>query len=205
MIITKIESQKNKDRVNVYIDGKFAFGLMKEIQYKYNLTKGMEIDQEYITGVLLEEEQSKCTNFALNFLGYRQRSEKEIVDRLRKKDFDEDMIKKTLVYLREHRLINDLEFAKSFMRDKININKHGPRKIQYELYKKGISQAIIDQVLDEDDEDDEYSRALELAQKKFPSYKNDDRNAQYRKLGGFLQRRGYSSHCVYKILDKLIK
>lgn len=203
MIITKIESQKNQDRVNIYIDGEFAFGIMREIQYKYKLAKDMEIDNKYIEEVLMEEEQSKCTHFALQFLGYRQRSEKEIADRLEKKGFEEYMIENTLLYLRDHNLIDDLAFAKSFMRDKININKHGPRKIQYDLYKKGISQEIIEKVLEQDE--DEYSRAFELAEKKLFSYRNDDKPSQYRKLGGFLQRRGYSSNCVYKILDELIK
>lgn len=203
MIITKIESQKNQNRVNIYIDNEFAFGIMKEIQYKYKLSKDMKIDEDYIKDVLMEEEQSKCTNFALQFLGYRQRSEKEIMDRLCKKGFEKYMIENTLLYLKDHNLINDLEFAKSFMQDKININKHGPKKIQYELYKKGVSQEIIEKVLDKDE--DEFSRAFKLAEKKLSSYKNDNKSAKYRKLGGFLQRRGYSSHCVYKILDELIK
>ena len=70
-------------------------------------------------------------------------------------------------------------------------------------YIKGVSGEIIDAILNEDDT--EYTRALELAKKKLSSYKNDNRDAKYRKLGGFLQRRGYSSDCVYKILNELIK
>lgn len=203
MIITKIESQKNDERVNIYLDDKFAFGLMKEIQYKYSLFEGMEIDQEFVDKVLLEEEQSKSTNYALRFLGYRQRSEKEIIDKLKEKGFEEKLINGTLDYLKDYNLIDDLEFAKSFMKDKINLNKHGPQRIKYELYRKGISQEIIDEVLDEDN--GEYARALELAEKKLPSYKDDDRNAIYRKLSGFLQRRGYSYDCISKVLRELLK
>ena len=95
-----------------------------------------------------------------------------------------------------------MEFAKSFMKDKINLNKHGPPRIKYELYRKGVSQEIIEKVLEEDK--NEYTRALELAKKKMSSYKNDDRNAIYRKLGGFLQRRGYSYDCISKILKELV-
>lgn len=203
MIITKIESQKNKERVNIYLDGEFAFGLLKEIQYKYKLSEDMEIDKEYIEKVLMEEEQAKANDCALRFLNYRQRSKKEIQDKLTKEGFDNEFIKNTIIYLKDHELIDDLEFARSFARDKINLNKHGPQKIKYELYRKGISDEIIDEVLDEDDT--EYTRALELAKKKLPSYKNDDKNAKYRKLGGFLQRRGYSSGCVYKVLKELVK
>ena len=203
MIITKIEPQRNEERVNIYLDGEFAFGLMKEIQYKYGLTEDMNIDREYIDKVLMAEEQSKANNYALKFLAYRQRSKKEIIDKLAEKGFEDKFIENTLVYLKSYDLVDDLEFAKSFAKDKINLNKQGPQKIKYELYKKGISKEIIEKVLDEDD--NEYNRALELAKKKLPSYKNDDRNAIYRKLGGFLQRRGYSYECVSKVLKELIK
>ena len=203
MIITKIEPQKNEERVNIYLDGEFAFGLMKEIQYKYGLTEDMNIDKEYIDKVLMAEEQSKANNYALKFLAYRQRSKKEIIDKLAEKGFEDKFIENTLVYLKSYDLVDDLEFAKSFAKDKINLNKQGPQRIKYELYKKGISKEIIEKVLDEDD--NEYNRALELAKKKLPSYKNDDRNAIYRKLGGFLQRRGYSYECVSKVLKELIK
>lgn len=202
MIITKIEPQKRKDRVNIYIDGEFAFGIMEEIQYKYNLSEGMKIDKKYIDEVLMEEEQSKANDQALRFLSYRQRSEKEIIDKLKEKGFQEKIIENTLIYLREYKLVDDLEFAKAFMNDKIYLNKFGPERIKHELFKKGISQEIIQEVLDEDE--DEYHRGLELAKKKLPSYRKDDRNGKYRKLGGFLQRKGYSYDCIYKILRELI-
>lgn len=204
MKITKIEKQRNPKRVNIYIDGEFSFGLMAEIRYKYDLSEGMEINREYIDKVLLEEEGTKAKNQALRYLGYRQRSEKEIIDKLKKSEFSEDIIENTLLYLKEYNLIDDLEFANSFAKDKINLNNFGPERIKYELYRKGISNDIIQKVL-EKNKDTEYNRALELGKKKLPSYKNDDRNGKYRKLGGFLQRKGYSYECVSKVLRELVK
>ncbi len=204
MKITKIEQQKNnKERVNIYIDDKFAFGLMIEIKYKYDLQENMEINEEYIQKVLREEELSKAKDQALKFLTYRQRSEKEIIDKLKKKGFEESIIDNTLNYLKKYKLVDDMEFAKAFMKDKINLNKFGPIRIKHELYKKGIDNNIIEKILEEDD--DEYNRALNLAKKKLPSYKNDDKNAIYRKLGGFLQRKGYSYDCIFKVLKELVQ
>ena len=201
MVITKIETQKRNDRVNIYIDGEFAFGIMAEIQYKYDLSEGMKIDQEYIDKVLMAEEQSKANDQALRFLTYRQRSKKEIINKLKEKGFSENIIENTLAYLKEYNLIDDLEFARSFVNDKINLNKFGPERIKYELYRKGISPEIIEEVLAEDEE---YDRGLVLARKKLSSYKNDNRDAKYRKLGGFLQRKGYSYECISKILRELL-
>lgn len=203
MKITKIEGQKNIERVNIYIDREFAFGLTKEIQLKYGLYEGMEIDKRFIEEVLLEEEKLKAKNKALKFLSYRQRSEKEVVDKLKKEGFSQEIIDKTVEFLKGYNLIDDLNFAKNFVMDKSNINKYGPERIKYELYMKGIPESIINKSLK--DYDDEYSVALELARKKINSYKNDNKSAIYRKLGGFLQRRGFSYECILKVLRELVK
>ncbi len=68
--------KNNKERINIYINGEFAFGLMMEIKYKYDLKEGMELDEDYIQKVLKEEELSKAKDQALKFLTYRQRSKK---------------------------------------------------------------------------------------------------------------------------------
>lgn len=203
MKITKIEGQKNIERVNIYIDREFAFGLTKEIQLKYGLYEGMEIDKKFIEEVLLEEEKLKAKNKALKFLSYRQRSEKEVVDKLKKEGFSQEIIDKTVEFLKGYNLIDDLNFAKNFVMDKSNINKYGPERIKYELYMKGIPESIINKSLEY--YDDEYSVALELARKKINSYKNDNKSAIYRKLGGFLQRRGFSYECILKVLRELVK
>ena len=74
MIITKIEPQRNNKRVNIYIDGEFAFGILKEIQYKYKLWENTEIDRNYIEDILIAEQQAKANDYALRFISYRQRS-----------------------------------------------------------------------------------------------------------------------------------
>ncbi|HHV45848.1 MAG TPA: hypothetical protein GXX53_02900 [Tissierellia bacterium] len=203
MRITRIEPQNNSERVNVYIDGEFAFGLMREILYKYGLSEDMEVDREFIDEVLLEEEWLKAKDKALKFLSYRQRSQKEIEDKLKKEGFSDEIIEKTVDFLKSYNLIDDIAFAKNFMMDKSNINKYGPERIRYELYMRGISKDIIDEVLE--GYGDEYSIALDLAKKKIKSYKGNDRNAIYRKLGTFLQSKGFSYECISKVLRELVK
>lgn len=203
MIITKIEPQKNPDRVNIYLDGNFAFGLSKEIQIKYSLNKDMEIDQKFVENVLLQEEKLKAKNKALKFLSNRIRSTKEMVNKLKKEGFEDLVIENTLDYLKYYSLIDDYQFAKSFMRDKMKLNKYGPDRIKFELYKKGIPKEIIDEVLSE--YEDEYSIAYDLAIKKMKSYKTNDKKALYGKLGSFLGRKGFSYDCISKVLRDVLK
>lgn len=66
---------------------------------------------------------------------------------------------------------------------------------------------IIEKVLEEIvDNDEEYERALELAERKVNgSYKNDESDARYRKLSSFLMRRGYSFDIIKKVMEKALK
>lgn len=203
MKITDIEPQRREGRVNIYIDNKFAFGLSLELKYSHALEIDKEIDESFIEDVLKEEEAKKAINAALNFLSYRQRSERELRNKLNEKGYEENYIERALSYCKEQNYIDDESFARSFVKDKINLNQLGSHRLERELKLKGISDAIIESVLVEDKEE-EYERAFIIAKKKYSTYKDDDRNKVYRKLGGFLQRKGYSFEIVNKILKELL-
>lgn len=200
MKITKIERQRRKNRVNIYVDDDFALGIDEEVMIKYNLKVGMEVDNSFIEDILLAEEENNALNDALNFLSYRQRSEKEVYDSLKRKGYAEENIEKVILSCKDKSYINDKNFAEAFMRDKVNLNKFGPERIKHELRLKGVSRNIINEVIDFD-RSDQYELAKEIADKKIYSYRNDDKKAIYRKMSGFLQRRGFS----YDIISKVVK
>lgn len=203
MKITDIVAQKNKDRVNIYIDGSFAFGLSQEIRFKYDLFVGKEVDQTYIDDVLRAEEKNKVLNNAFSILSYGQNSKKQIYIKLMKKGYDEEDVIDAIEFCEEKGFINDKLFAESFIRDRTNLKNYGSMRIRYELISKGISKDIIEEVLNLDFQD-EFDRALNLAKKRIKQYKDDDKNAVYRKLGGFLYRRGYSYEIVSKVLYEVL-
>lgn len=204
MKITDIKPQKYKKRVNIYVDDKFAFGLSEDLLFKYSLHIGDTIDDEFIQDILLAEELTKTINFCLKLLTFRQRSKEELVRSLRRKGFEEFYIEKAIDYCKENNYINDTEFTRSFIQDKVNLNKYGSDRIKYELLNKGVSKDIIERELDIDEEL-EYNQAINLATKKLKSYEGQDYNTIYRKLGGFLQRKGYSYDIVSRVLRNILK
>ncbi len=203
MIITKVELQKNNDyRFSIYIDGEFAFGVTDELKYKYNLKKGLEIDQETLDEILALESNNKAVNYVVYLLSFRSRSEKEIRDKLVEKEYLPHQIEYAIDYCKERNYINDYDFANSFVRDKININKYGPQKIKFQLYQKGISDSIIREVLEENiDKEEQYESCMELATKQAYKYRNDDHYKKYNKLCAYLYRRGYN----YDIINNVVK
>src|SRR5699024_6299838 len=115
MKITKIETQKRRqDRVNIYIDDRFAFGLTDTLRYKYDLFKDKEVSQVFIDNVLNAEEQNKVIEYTLKFLSYRERSQKEVYDRLKIRGYDEDKINNAINYCLDKNYINDTRFAETF-------------------------------------------------------------------------------------------
>lgn len=202
--ITKLETQRrNNNRISIYINDKYAFGVHRKIVDKFNIEEGKIIDRDYIEKVIGAEEQKKANEYSVKLLSYRPRSQKEIEDKMQQKGYDSHVINGTLQWLKEYGLINDEDFAKEYIMSRSK--KYGSNRIRIELSRKGVDEDIIKGILDEKiDYDGEYSTALEHAKKKIKSYKGEGRDAVYRKLGSYLKRRGFSYDIISKILRELI-
>ena len=203
MKITNIELQKNRKRYNIYIDDEVAFGISDELRYKFGLHIDDNIEQDFIEDILKSEEQMKAINYALKLLSYNRKTEKGMYDSLKRKGYDESIIEIAIDSLKDKKYIDDIDYAKAFINDKRNINNYGSNRIKYDLLKKGISKEIIGSTLNIDS-DEEYNSAYELAVKKLKTYKGQEKHVVYRKLGGFLQRKGYSYEIISKILEDIL-
>jgi len=202
--ITKIESQKkNPKRRSIFLDEEFAFGLDEEVLYKYGLKIGEELDQKKIDQILESEVKKESKDAALKFLSYRMRSEKEVRDKLKKKEFANDLIDEVIKDLKRINLIDDSNFASAFVRDKISNKPQGKILLKQELWKKGIKEEIIVKVLKEyfEDEEEELNLAKNLLEKRKKRYENLDKNVAKRRMMSFLLRRGFS----YEIIKQVLK
>lgn len=206
MIITKIELQKkHKDRASIYIDEKFAFGVHINVVYDLHLKKGMEMTDELKAEILGLEEKKQGRIYALKLINYRPRCESEVRQKMKEKEFAEEIIEDTIEYLLEYRFLNDESFTRYYIESKLNSNKYGINRIKYQLSSMGIDRSIIDACIEEyTDADSEYETAYSLAQKKLSSYEKDTKDAKYRKLSGFLGRKGYSFETISKVLRELL-
>jgi regulatory protein len=202
-VVTKIETQKrNPRRKSVFIDGKFAFGLDQEIFYKSGLKKGDSLSEQQIRKITKEERKKEAKDVALRFLSFQRRTEKQIREKLQKKGFDEKTIKATIDKLKEFDLINDFEFATSWVKDRLAFKPRGKKLLRQELYKKGISKDIIEQVTQDLCQGEDKS-ALELLKKIKKRYKGLEPKVAKRRMFGFLLRRGFSYETTKKALNQV--
>src|SRR5258706_15787997 len=114
--ITAIESQKNRNRVNIHLDGEFAFGLDRFVAAW--LKTGDELSEEKIAKLQGDDAREWDYQQAMLFLSYRARSEKEIRQNLLKHEIPEEVIEQTLERLQEAGLANDNQFARVWVENR---------------------------------------------------------------------------------------
>lgn len=141
--------------------------------------------------------------YALRLLGYRARSLKEIEGRLRTKKYSESEIKQTADQLAAAGLINDLEFTKAYVRDRLQIYRRGRHLISLELTKKGVDRELIDQAVRAITPEEELEVAHSLLQSYARRWQHLDELARKRRAISLLQRRGFSGAVIGKILKTL--
>lgn len=206
MKITAIKEQKRKNRVNIYLDGKFAFGLSKESLVDFRLFEGQELTQSEVDKILEEDQKVKALQKCFYWLGIRARSEKELEDKLREKGFAPKIVKQTIARLKELGYINDEEFTRLFIETRKIGRPKGRFVIQRDLKQKGISEDIIKKSLEKFySEKEEFEAALGLAKKKFQTYGRIPREKRYQKLANFLANRGFGWSIIKGVLAEIFK
>lgn len=203
--ITKIEYQKNnKDRVSIYLDGKFEFGIDLNIMIKYSLSKDMELEDEFILEILIEEDKAKAYNYAISVLSRSSKSEKELRLKIIQKGYDLELVNVIIDKLKANKYIDDEDYTDRFIHDKINISKYGKRKIKEALYNKGIDRPIIEEKLNLISTDDEIDRAYTLGEKKLKNLSDVENAKKYVKVSNFLINKGFEYETVRKVVNKLL-
>ncbi len=187
--ITAIIVQKrNPNRVNIELDGEFAFGLDRMVAAW--LRVGDRLSEERVEEMLYADSIEKAIVRAMRLLSYRPRSEAEIRERLRKAGVEEPIIDQVILKLRENNLINDEEFSKEWIDNRSTFRPRSKRMLQMELKQKGIPQDIIKKTLDE--AEDDVSLALQAARKRAHRWTGLDESEFRKKVIGFLGQRGFS-------------
>lgn len=178
--------KKNKERVNVFLDGEFAFalGLMDASE----LRKGQQLSDDDIARLRASGDFHKAYNQAVRFLGYRPRSLREIERSLAKKDHDEETIAGVIDRLEREGYADDRAFARFWIDNRTQFKPRSARALRYELREKGIQADIIDEELAELDEE---SAAWDAAVQKIERWRGLEQREFDQKLSGHLSRRGF--------------
>lgn len=153
----------------------------------------------------LEEQRRSGMELALRLLSYRARSTNEIRERLGRKKIAEEAVSWVIEKLEDSDYLNDREFTRMWIRDRMEVRGYGRQRIRNELLARGIQ---VDQINDELENtypvSSELERAKELAVSRLSRYADLDQVVARRRLTQFLLRRGFSASTAQSLLRELM-
>jgi regulatory protein len=199
--ITALRFQKrNKERVNVYLDGVYAFGL--DAMEAARLHKGQVLSDEEIAALQAQDDRQRAFNLAVRFLSYRPRSRAEVQRYLRDKALADKVIQDVLLRLERAEYVDDEAFARFWVENREQFRPRSQRALRYELRQKGVGEVIIDKVLRDLDDEAAAWRAVEGRLHRWANLPADELR---QKLMGYLNRRGFDYATVTVTLEKALQ
>jgi len=206
-IVTKILEQKRRpNRRNIYLDGRFAFGLNDNVVARFRLREGMNLTEAQVAQIEQGEVRQECFDDAMKYLKSRLHSRAEVRRKLVRREHPEATIDEVLSELARMGYLDDARFAKTKALAAAEHKHHGRRRAFVELLKAGVKRDVADAALDDVyEQTDSLAAARMLAEKKVGSLKKLEPMVARRRLAGMLQRRGFDYETIKPVIDQVLR
>lgn len=216
--ITDLKQEvKNPNRVNVFIDGAFAFSLDVAQVVDLKVKVGRKLSSEELEELKRASEFGKAYQRALEWVLVRPRSVRELKDYLKRSKYKKEMEERKkewqmkdggrerkrertdtidfsgmiLERIVERGYVDDKKFAEWYVENRFVKKGVSKKRLKMELVEKGVSREIIDEVVDIRDDEEEIKKIILKKRSKY-----DDE-----KLIGYLCRQGFS----YDLAKEMVK
>lgn len=196
--ITALKIQaRDKDRVNVFVDGKYRFSLDITQVAELGIKNGAEYSEEELVELENESQFGKLYTRSLEYALVRPRSQRELKDYLYRKTRDtrtktgdikkgvsKELTERVFQRLSDKGYLNDEKFARFWVENR-NVRKGTSlRKLQSELQGKGVESSIIQRVLGESERTD-IDELRKIIAKKARRYDDEQKLMMYLARQGF--------------------
>ena len=190
---TKLSSGKYK----LQLEDNNSLILYEDIILNNNLLLTKEIDD--LNKIKQDNDEYKIYELAKKYINRKYVSKKELYKYLMNKKYESKLINKVIKDLEEKNILNEKNYVKAYINDKINFTNDGPNKIKKDLLKNGIDEELIDNNM-EIDFNIVYDKLNKLIDKKILSIKNYSGNVLKQKLIMYFINLGYDRRIIEEIL-----
>ncbi len=202
--ITRLAFQKHAaDRVNVYLDGQYAFAL--PALEAARLRMGEYLDDEAIVRLQAQDERQKAYDRALRYLSFRPRSQAEVRRNLLAAGLEADLVEATLAHLVAQGYLDDAEFARFWVENRQQFRPKGSQALRGELRQRGVAAETIEAALVGLDPAASAYEAAQPRAIRLTALAQTDPAAFRRKLGDFLLRRGFDYEVVKETVARWVQ
>ena len=195
----KLTYKKGKqDKIHISVDGEYSFTVDEAYFMSLGIYNGKEVDEDELNELRETVTVRRAYNYAVSLLARRDHSEKELKDKLSLKGY-KDGADEAIERLKAGGYVSDERFARLFTRELHCLKKYGRKRIEQELFRKGIDRDIISEVLGETEFDED--ELVGLIERKYGRYLGDEKGLQ-KTVNGLL-RMGYTYGEIRDALRKI--
>lgn len=185
-------------RIALYVDDAFYMSMHPDVFAASGLAVGSEIDEDALTELSTEAEIKKAKEKALSLLSYKEYTQSELTQRLRK-HVDEAAAEAAVARMQELGLLNDRDYAERYLRELADRKGYGKLRIKQEMRRKGIASDLIEELLAEREGIDPTEKIRAVLHKKYPAAWEDEQVR--RRAYAAMLRLGYTSSEVRRALE----
>lgn len=197
MKITKIErAKKNKSKVNIYVDGEYAFSVYEDVFLKMRISSGMEIDESFIEKAKSESELEHSKQYLLNILSRKNYTERELMNKLIGRRVSRPDAEALVERVKSMGLLDDEKYIRDYFSFLCDSRKYSKQEIMMKMKVKFPGDERVSEyglLLRDYDEES-------VLEKLVPKVK-----AEERKVVARFMRKGFRYETVERILKKLRK
>ncbi len=195
----KLTYKKGKgDKIHISIDGEYALTVDEMYFASLYLKDGQEISEEEFTALSETVNIRRAYNCAVSLLSRRDHSEKELLRKLKEKGYAEGA-ESAVEKLKNSGYIDDERFCRLYASELVRVKSYGKKRVEQELYRKGVSREIINSVLEEISFDTD--TLSDIIKRKYLSKMTDEKGRQ--RIFNALMRLGYSYSEIREALISL--
>ncbi|MFM8179288.1 MAG: regulatory protein RecX [Candidatus Kapaibacterium sp.] len=197
-----VASKRRPERVNVFVDGEFAVQVHIDIISKHRVCKGMVLSEETADALLSDKRRQRVRQLAFAYVSFKPRTEKQVRDRLARKEFTEEEIDEAMEFCEEFGLIDDVSFARMYVRDALTLRSLSPSRLRSDLVRKGVAREVAEEAVRAGFGEEDVSRiALDAAIRKQRAVAYRTPEKQRAAVVSFLQRRGFSWTVIRSVMS----
>lgn len=198
MILTDVTVTK-KGRYALFIDGEFLFSVHPDIFLGSGWKKGRELTAEELEDLRMSSEERTAKDKALDLLSYSARTSRQLYEKLARSN-DPEAASAAVARMEELGLVDDLDYAKRFIADKLNLRDWGLKRILNELRAKGVAEQHIQAAVEELDYDGQ-ARLLEILRRRAKALPTEQKERNT--LVNRWMRQGYEYEEIKAVLRQL--
>jgi len=201
--VIRLNFSKKTNKCYLEFDNGVEIAISLDLVMEYQIKAGLSINIDLYEEIIRKHKIMTAKQAVHNYVAYKPRTKFQIEQKLKEKEFDDELINLAIEFACEFGYVDDEKYAEMFVRDYLKLKSYGLQRAYFELKKRGVEKSLAKQVISQfEDKNEEWERAKKLAEKKITTLMSKPAEKRKRALADYLQRRGFNWDIINQIFKE---